>query len=317
MAGRSDQSAEKDAARSFWARAKRLTACAALGLLVVVCSQWCANAVAGYSVLAARGPDWADSVQLAAVRAENAWLAARSDRLARMRSPLEAAPAAQAERRIMGEFRRIESVAQSAEARAIAAALRLSLERWSNERDLPEAYGAFAAAMEEARAEEIARQFRLLAQTLAADTAADDEAGVAELSRLRIAASVLAYGGPAVAVMLLLIVVLAERAAFERPQAAAGVIVLDAEARVVYADETASRRFARNAQPFEVALRALDAAVVEFRNGEDAGECLIAGLESGDTVRGADGRKLQVQRRTGENGGAVLTMSETRRGATA
>lgn len=217
----------------------------------------------------------------------------------------------------MTEFRRVENTTQSAETRAIAAALKLALERWSNEKELPEAYGAFAAAMEEARAEEIARQFRLLAQTLAAETAAKDEAGIAQFSRLRAAASLWAVGAPAAAVVLLLIIALTERSVSGHAGGAGGVIVLDAEARVVYADATASKRFARLAQPFDVALRALDAAVVEFRNGDDAGECLIAGLESGDTVRGADGRKLHVQRRSGENGGAVLTLSETRRGAPA
>ncbi|MEE2692294.1 MAG: hypothetical protein VX640_12215 [Pseudomonadota bacterium] len=300
---------------SRW-RAKSIVAFIALFILLVLCSQWCVRAVATAGHLASAIQTRPAASLTAAANAQNAFLRARNLRLSIDRNEgatAEGSPSfSDAERRIVSELANAARETSSPDALALISSIRLSLKKWRDEQPLPEAYGVFADAMEEARAAEIDRQFSLLVDVIAADAETDGEIIRAEIAKRRNEAFLWAVGAPAAAIVLLLTLIRGASPAEGSGAKAAGVIILDPDARIVYADEAAASCVARarGSSDRTGLMEALENAVFEFRNGESSGESLIAGLESGDDITFPDGRSMRVSRHGAEGGGAVVVIAD-------
>lgn len=290
------------AVQSLRGRAKSIVAFIAVFSLLVFAGQWCARAVARAEELASASYS---VPPVAVTRAELAFLEARNSRLA-------SGWAAGGDELALDALAQIETEISSPDAHALIASIGAALKRWRDDPPLPEAYGAFAEALEEARAAEIERQFDLLADAVALEVGGARESVLAEFAQLRSEALLWAFGAPAAAIILLLAMM---RGAPMAPplRKAPGVIILDADCRILQADDAAIAWFAasqtlarRNGDLFE----ALESAVLAFRNGEVKGESLIAGLESGDDIDFGEGRRVRIARHRTEEGGAIVLMSE-------
>lgn len=291
------------AVQSLRGRAKSIVAFFAVFCLLVLAGQWCVRAVARAEHLVSASSYSASPVAVA--RARLAFLEARNSRLVSGRASggVELA---------LDALAQTDTEISSPDAHALIASIDAALKRWRDEPPLPEAYGVFAKALEEARAAEIERQFDLLADAVALEFAGGKESVRVEFAQLRSEALLWAVGAPAAAIILLLAMM---RGAPMAPpwRRAPGVIILDADGRILQADDAAIAWFAesqtlarRNGDLFE----ALESAVLAFRNGDMKGESLIAGLESGDEIDFGEGRRVRIARHRTEDGGAIVLMSE-------
>lgn len=320
-AGGAGQVVARFAVQSSRGRAKSIVAFIAIFSLLALCSQWCVRAVATVAHLASAAQERPAEASLAVVSAQNAFLQARNARLSGSGPSASAASLADlaseiadAEASMLGELASAERQTSSPDAQALIASIRLSLKRWRDEQPLPEAYGAFAEALEAARAAEIDRQFALLADAVALDASFSDNSVRAEFEKTRNQAFLWAAGAPAAAIILLLTMM---RGASTPPESckSPGVIILDADGRIVRADDAAAACIAKSrAGGFRKSdlLEALESAVFAFRNGHSQGESLIAGLENGDEIETGDGRSMRVSRHGAEDGGAIVVITEQR-----
>ena len=309
------------AVQSSRGRAKSIVAFIAVFSLLALCSQWCVRAVATAAHLAAAAQERPAAASLAVVNAHNAFLQARNARLLGSGPRAGAASLtdltseiAAAEASMLGELASAEKQTSSPDAQTLITSIRLSLKRWRDEQPLPEAYGAFAEALEGARAAEIDRQFALLADAVALDASFADDFVRAEFEATRNQAFLWAVGAPAAAIVLLLTMLKAASTPTQSRNSP-GVIILDADGRIVRADDAAAACVAKSrAGGFRDSelLEALEGAVFAFRNGQSQGESLIAGLETGDEIETGDGRSMRVSRHGAEDGGAIVVITEQR-----
>ena len=300
----------RNAVQTHWGRT---TAALALAAVVIATGALAAIAVVAPGAMreaAANGPDRTAAARLAASAAETEYLRARLARL----DPTLAFDAEGASRVDAPASRFVERLhlaskgAYSPEAEDLLRSILAAFERWRSEQPLPEAYGAFSAALEEARAAEIERQFELLFDLMDRDAAQEAALRARDAERIALAAR---YASVAATTLVCVVVLALMRALFRPAPAArepAALALLDEDARIVYADDKAIA--CAPAADDEDPLAALEAQPFRYRNGERKGETLIAGLESGDEFRLRDGRRMRVSRLATPSGGALLVMAD-------